>query len=138
MSQNNLNTESEKLTSETPCMLLHFVSGDIIIGEVIGFNSRLIVVRTPLDINITYDDEGSPESFNLQPYLQPFSLFTSTTQVNFNLNLLISVTKPHDLMVRSYRNAIEKMFSDDGDETPDNGEELPEPPPGPPNKILYH
>lgn len=140
MNQNNSNTESKKSTSETetPCMLLHFVGGDIIIGDVIGFNSRLIVVRTPLDINITYDDDNSPESFNLQPYLQPFSLFTSTIQVNFSLNQLISVTKPNDLMIRAYRDAIENMFSGDGAETPTDGEAPPEFSPETPNKIIYH
>ena len=94
-------------------MIMHLATGDLVICEIIGFSSRLIVVRTPLEIFSEHDERGAVESFSLQPYLQPFSKFGKDLQYNFNINQVVSVSQPHETMYETYYNALSQMFSDE-------------------------
>lgn len=117
---NNSTTKSKDSQSkpEPELFVFHLSNGAIIIGHVLDQDENLIYVHFPMQLSIILDSDGDFEGFSIMPYLIPFVEFNLETVVNFNINQIVSFSRPSPETIKQYVRILKKQ-SDDTDSDDD-------------------
>ena len=107
MSQSNSNTESKKSPSST--VLLHLSTGAAVICDVIGSDAAMLIAKSPMELDVVFDEDGDIRDFMMRPYLYPFSFAKAETLVTFSVSQICSVQAPHPLIHSYYLKSLDKL-----------------------------
>jgi hypothetical protein len=89
--------------------LIYLSTDQLLISQIITTTREVAILKLPCVVSTVYNDDGSMVSFSLEPYLQPFSLFTETYPIGLNMAHVVSVTEPKPNMVSAYKTSCKKM-----------------------------
>ena len=115
---NNSTTKSKDSQSkpETELFVFHLSNSAIIIGHVLDQDENLIYVHFPMQLSVIFDSDGDFEGFSIMPYLIPFVEFDISTVVNFNINQIVSFSRPSPETIKQYIKILKKQSNETDDD----------------------